>query len=84
MHFLRPSTVALLLALRTYAEEMPHGEAEAKEMGPVAFMWPSDRVWAAKDDNTAPCGSVARPGNRTDFPLSMLIIYNSVRAEADI
>lgn len=41
------------------------------DMGPAAFMWPEDRVWSAAADNTAPCGSVARVGNRTNFPLSM-------------
>ncbi|KAF7562310.1 hypothetical protein G7046_g1821 [Stylonectria norvegica] len=39
------------------------------EMGPAAFMWPADRVWSAAMDNTAPCGSVANPGNRSEFPL---------------
>src|SRR4051794_29356650 len=42
------------------------------EMGPAAFMWPADRVWSASMDNTAPCGSVASPGNRSEFPMSML------------
>ncbi|KAK7432444.1 hypothetical protein QQZ08_001009 [Neonectria magnoliae] len=41
----------------------------ADEMGPAAFMWPADRVWAASMDNTAPCGSVASPGNRSQFPM---------------
>ncbi|KAJ3538334.1 hypothetical protein NM208_g5952 [Fusarium decemcellulare] len=41
----------------------------ADEMGPAAFMWPADRVWSASMDNTAPCGSVASPGNRSEFPL---------------
>ncbi|KAF5123323.1 hypothetical protein E5D57_011235 [Metarhizium anisopliae] len=40
------------------------------DMGPAAFMWPEDRVWSAAADNTAPCGSVARVGNRTNFPLN--------------
>ncbi|KAK7415664.1 hypothetical protein QQX98_005696 [Neonectria punicea] len=40
------------------------------EMGPAAFMWPADRVWAASMDNTAPCGSVASPGNRSQFPMT--------------
>ncbi|KAJ9137038.1 Cytokine inducing-glycoprotein [Pleurostoma richardsiae] len=39
-------------------------------MGPAAFLWPSDRVWSAALDNTAPCGSVAQVTNRTDFPLT--------------
>ncbi|KAF4120751.1 hypothetical protein GMORB2_2755 [Geosmithia morbida] len=42
---------------------------EVDDMGPAAFMWPTDRVWAASVDNTAPCGSRASAGNRTDFPL---------------
>lgn len=41
------------------------------EMGPAAFMWPKDRVWSAAMDNTAPCGSVAGAGNRTEYPLRM-------------
>ncbi|KAH6893150.1 hypothetical protein B0T10DRAFT_266864 [Thelonectria olida] len=40
------------------------------EMGPAAFMWPADRVWSASMDNTAPCGSVASPGNRSEFPMT--------------
>lgn len=39
-------------------------------MGPVAFMWPPDRIWDAAHDNTAPCGSPEGPSNRTIFPLS--------------
>ncbi|CAM1508021.1 Fc.00g048690.m01.CDS01 [Cosmosporella sp. VM-42] len=39
------------------------------EMGPAAFMWPADRVWSAAMDNTAPCGSVASVGNRSEFPM---------------
>ncbi|KAJ9638477.1 hypothetical protein H2204_004247 [Knufia peltigerae] len=46
-----------------------HGEDYSKTMGPVAFMWPPDRVWGAAQDNTAPCGSVAGVTNRTQFPL---------------
>lgn len=44
---------------------------DADEMGPAAFMWPADRVWSAAMDNTAPCGSVANPGNRSEFPMRM-------------
>lgn len=43
--------------------------AEYDDMGPAAFMWPADRVWSASVDNHAPCGSVASPGNRTEFPM---------------
>ncbi|KAM3514382.1 hypothetical protein MY11210_001936 [Beauveria gryllotalpidicola] len=41
----------------------------SETIGPAAFMWPPDRVWSADADNTAPCGSIAGVGNRTDFPL---------------
>lgn len=44
-------------------------DPEYDDMGPAAFMWPPDRVWSAAADNTSPCGSVASPSNRTDFPL---------------
>ncbi|KAI5461559.1 hypothetical protein BGZ63DRAFT_386087 [Mariannaea sp. PMI_226] len=40
------------------------------QMGPAAFLWPADRVWSASMDNTAPCGSVASPGNRSEFPMT--------------
>ncbi|KAH8908899.1 hypothetical protein BR93DRAFT_966925 [Coniochaeta sp. PMI_546] len=43
--------------------------ATSETMGPAAFMWPPDRVWNAQMDNTAPCGSVESPTNRTQFPL---------------
>ncbi|KAM0434042.1 hypothetical protein ACHAPT_003986 [Fusarium lateritium] len=42
---------------------------DTDEMGPAAFMWPADRVWSVAMDNTAPCGSVANPGNRSEFPM---------------
>ncbi|KYK61661.1 hypothetical protein DCS_02804 [Drechmeria coniospora] len=45
-------------------------QKNAEDMGPAAFMWPKDRVWSAAMDNTPPCGSVAGPGNRTQFPMS--------------
>ncbi|KAE8356144.1 hypothetical protein BDV28DRAFT_145487 [Aspergillus coremiiformis] len=57
--------VALASAIGVWA----HGEEETKEMGPVAFMWPPDRPWAAAFDNTAPCGSSSGVTNRTDFPM---------------
>ncbi|KAF1950748.1 hypothetical protein CC80DRAFT_226008 [Byssothecium circinans] len=48
-----------------------HGKGEeGTSMGPVAFLWPADRPWTAKDDNTGPCGSPAGPSNRTEYPLS--------------
>ncbi|KAH8726231.1 hypothetical protein GQ44DRAFT_679842 [Phaeosphaeriaceae sp. PMI808] len=63
------STFTALLAL-SHAQTHGTGE-EGTSMGPVAFMWPADRVWDAAHDNTAPCGSAAGPSdNRTRFPLS--------------
>lgn len=47
-----------------------HGDgAEGTIMGPVAFLWPSDRVWSAAYDNIGPCGSNSSVTNRTEFPL---------------
>lgn len=48
--------------------------ATSDTMGPAAFMWPPDRVWTAEKDNTAPCGSPAKAGDRTEFPLSEFIV----------
>lgn len=47
-----------------------HGEEYAQTMGPVAFLWPPDRQWSEDTEDIAPCGSSARPSNRTDFPLT--------------
>lgn len=63
------SSLLSLIALSA-AGVWAHGEEGAKEMGPVAFMWPPDRKWGEKYDNNAPCGSSTGPVNRTDFPLS--------------
>ncbi|EXJ83791.1 hypothetical protein A1O1_07418 [Capronia coronata CBS 617.96] len=46
-----------------------HGEDYAKTMGPVAFLWPSDRIWDAAHDNSAPCGTPSGVTDRTEFPL---------------
>jgi hypothetical protein len=59
-----------LLSVSHHAFAQSHGSgAEGTEMGPVAFMWPADRIWDASHDNSAPCGSAAGPSNRTLFPL---------------
>jgi hypothetical protein len=56
-----------------------HGEgAEGSIMGPVSFMWPPDRPWAADDDNIGPCGSDAEPGDRTAFPLGKVLTLSSL------
>lgn len=62
-HTLSRALVALALGLTAVSIQMTSGE-----MGPAAFMWPPDRVWSAAADNTAPCGSIAKAGNRTRFP----------------
>jgi hypothetical protein len=65
----------LVLALATVAVSRPADDDETSsvtddEMGPAAFMWPTDRVWSGDMDNKGPCGSSASAGNRTEFPLS--------------
>lgn len=69
--------IALLSAVSSVVVlAQDHGEEAALEMGPVAFMWPSDREWGAAKDNHAPCGSSAVAGiNRTQFPLSRLLFF---------
>ncbi|KAM0430102.1 hypothetical protein ACHAPT_006108 [Fusarium lateritium] len=66
----------LLLGLATFVagqsdddENPSNASVTDDEMGPAAFMWPTDRVWAGDVDNKAPCGSRASAGNRTDFPM---------------
>ncbi|PSN65457.1 hypothetical protein BS50DRAFT_58924 [Corynespora cassiicola Philippines] len=79
MHF---SKVALLAALSSLGAAQ-HGEGEeGSSMGPVAFLWPSDRPWTAQDDNVAPCGSPNGPGNRTEFPLSQGSVALSIADDA--
>ncbi|EPE32751.1 hypothetical protein GLAREA_07885 [Glarea lozoyensis ATCC 20868] len=52
------------------ADFTPHAAgAEGSVMGPVQFLWPTDRPWSADADNTAPCGSNSGVTNRTQFPL---------------
>ena len=70
MKFTQLSYLAALAGGRLATAQEAHGEGlVGTEMGPVAFMWPSDRPWSASADNTAPCGSTAGVSNRTDFPL---------------
>ncbi|OAA41682.1 hypothetical protein NOR_05190 [Metarhizium rileyi] len=61
-----------LLTVMTLAASVVNAASPASsdEMGPAAFMWPADRVWSAAADNTAPCGSIALVGNRTNFPMT--------------
>ncbi|KAH8901313.1 hypothetical protein GQ53DRAFT_606251, partial [Thozetella sp. PMI_491] len=60
-----------------------HGQgAEGTTMGPVAFLWPSDRPWSASADNVAPCGSTGGVTNRTIFPLSQGSVALSIADDA--
>ncbi|KAF2031751.1 hypothetical protein EK21DRAFT_62439 [Setomelanomma holmii] len=77
------STVVTLVACLPLSRAQTHGEgAEGTEMGPVAFMWPADRIWDAAHDNTGPCGSAAGPSNRTIFPLSQGSVALSIADDA--
>lgn len=51
------------------AAEVHGSGAQGTVMGPVAFLWPSDRPWSASADNVGPCGSSDGVSNRTDFPI---------------
>ncbi|KAH7132271.1 hypothetical protein B0J11DRAFT_521304 [Dendryphion nanum] len=74
------SSAALLLSS---AAAQKHGEGEeGRTMGPVAFMWPADRVWTAADDNRGPCGSPAGVTNRTKFPLAQGSVALSIADDA--
>ncbi|PFH55553.1 hypothetical protein XA68_18069 [Ophiocordyceps unilateralis] len=53
-----------------------------QHLGPAAFLWPPDRIWSAAADHTAPCGSVARVGARTEFPLRNARISLAAQNEA--
>jgi hypothetical protein len=72
-----------LLPVFHHAFAQSHGSgAKGTEMGPVAFMWPADRIWDASYDNTAPCGSAARPSNRSIFPLQQGQVALSIADDA--
>ncbi|PHH68520.1 hypothetical protein CDD83_6060 [Cordyceps sp. RAO-2017] len=71
---MRPPPYALLGPLwatvsAVDAVEKRHYFGPSRHMGPAGFLWPPGRAWSADADNTAPCGSTAGAGNRTQFPL---------------
>lgn len=77
------SYLSVFAALAALTNAQTHGEGEeGSSMGPVAFLWPPDRVWDAQHDNTAPCGSAAGPLNRTIYPLSQGAVALSIADEA--
>ncbi|ODV62151.1 copper acquisition factor BIM1-like domain-containing protein ASCRUDRAFT_24938, partial [Ascoidea rubescens DSM 1968] len=56
-------------ALVNAAPALKHGSEYSQTMGPVAVLYPPDREWAETTERTAPCGTHATVGNRSDFPL---------------
>ena len=71
------------MAFAALLSAQTHGEGEeGQSMGPVAFLWPPDRIWDAQHDNTPPCGSQAGPSNRTVYPLSHGTVELTVADEA--
>jgi len=49
---MRSSLLVSFAVLLSVSNAQTHGEgAEGSEMGPVAFMWPADRVWDATHDS---------------------------------
>ncbi|KAF2854697.1 hypothetical protein T440DRAFT_416174, partial [Plenodomus tracheiphilus IPT5] len=80
---MRSSILSFFAVLPAWVSAQAHGEGEeGSSMGPVAFMWPNDRIWDAAHDNTAPCGSTAGPSNRTIFPLSQGSVALSIADNA--
>ncbi|KAF2793769.1 hypothetical protein K505DRAFT_407892 [Melanomma pulvis-pyrius CBS 109.77] len=83
MHTYILAVFCLFVRLGWAQETKEHGEgAEGTEMGPVAFLWPDDRLWNATNDNTGPCGSPNGPSNRTSFPLTQGSVALTVADEA--
>ncbi|KAF2179499.1 hypothetical protein K469DRAFT_753887 [Zopfia rhizophila CBS 207.26] len=83
MHFSGLAVLSLLSCLVRAQNTPKHGEGEeGKSMGPVAFLWPSDRPWTVQDDNIAPCGSPNGPSNRTLFPLDQGSVALSIADDA--
>ncbi|PYH90983.1 hypothetical protein BO71DRAFT_333240 [Aspergillus ellipticus CBS 707.79] len=78
------SPLTLVTGLVATASLMVPGvyAAEATDMGAAAFLWPPDRAWGAAIDTTAPCGSSAGIGNRTDFPLSNGVVALVLQTES--
>jgi hypothetical protein len=69
MYHLAGFSVLALLAAVGAAVSNGVGE-EGSTMGPVAFLWPKGRPWAASTENIGPCGSGSAISKRTLFPLS--------------
>ncbi|KAH6612434.1 hypothetical protein C7974DRAFT_466816 [Boeremia exigua] len=80
---MRAALLSFVAALAVLSNAQTHGEGEeGSSMGPVAFLWPPDRIWDAEHDNTSPCGSSAGPSNRTIYPLSQGAVALSIADDA--
>jgi hypothetical protein len=87
---MRSSIVNLVVAVSALtapqlaqAADEVHGQGvQGTVMGPVAFMWPSDRVWSGSEDNVAPCGNAAIM-NRTDYPVGGMYFSHLTKTHAD-
>jgi|SRR5690242_4899612 len=80
---MRTSLLSILAVSAVLSKAQTHGEGEeGASMGPVAFLWPPDRIWDAAHDNTSPCGSAAGPSNRTIYPLSQGAVALSIADDA--
>ena len=80
---MRATLITLIAAFATFNHAQTHGEGEeGSSMGPVAFLWPPDRIWDAEHDNTAPCGSPLGPSNRTEYPLSQGAVALTIADDA--
>ncbi|OSS54179.1 hypothetical protein B5807_01497 [Epicoccum nigrum] len=77
------SRLSLFTAFAALSSAQTHSVGEeGQSMGPVALLWPPDRIWNAQHDNTSPCGSQAGPSNRTNYPLSHGTVVLTVADEA--
>ncbi|CAK7205702.1 hypothetical protein SEUCBS139899_008481 [Sporothrix eucalyptigena] len=64
------SFFASALAVAGLAVRTVCAEDIDSNLGAAGFLFPTEREYSAAADQTAPCGSVAQVGNRTDFPIT--------------
>lgn len=59
-----------LLVFAGLAARTARAEDIDSNLGAAGFLFPTEREYSASADSTAPCGSVAQVGNRTNFPIT--------------
>ncbi|CAK7214385.1 hypothetical protein SBRCBS47491_002125 [Sporothrix bragantina] len=64
------SLFASAVAVASLASRTVRAEDIDSNLGAAGFLFPTEREYSAAADQTAPCGSVAQVGNRTNFPLT--------------